>query len=220
MYSDDEYFDDEIHFETNKNGKYIVKVKGLRDGKIKLANENDSEKKFKTKTYKIKKGQTLKIPIQLKNNDFVHEFEITDNHDNSKDFSIYNNSDGTNSIMSSMDASESSERANKSSNDDSYQASLDKRKDNWNNSPDGDAIHVSKVWQDGHTAFVAVNEDDWDSLSESDKNTFISDWTDRIQDLYKMSDKNGTTSVQVVSSSNTIHILAHGNGAGGVKVDD
>ena len=65
VYNDDEDYSDEIHFESNKDGKYIVKVKGLHNGKIKLANKDDSEEKFQTRTYKIKKGQTLKIPIQL-----------------------------------------------------------------------------------------------------------------------------------------------------------
>lgn len=108
IYNDDEDYSDEIHFESNKDGKYIVKVKGLHNGKIKLANKDDSEEKFQTRTYKIKKGQTLKIPIQLKGDDLVHNFEITDNNDNSKDFSIYNNSEKANSIADSMSANESS----------------------------------------------------------------------------------------------------------------
>lgn len=106
------------------------------------------------------------------------------------------------------------------SNNDSYQSSLNKRKDNWNSSSDGEIIQVSKVWQDEHTTFVAVNEDDWNSLSETDKDSFTSDWTNSIQDIYKMSDKNGTTSVQVVSSSNHDHMLAHSSGSGSVKIDN
>lgn len=219
VYNDDEDYSDEIHFESNKDGKYVIKVKGLHDGKIKLANKDDSEDKFKTRTYKIKKGQTLKIPIQLKGDDLVHDFEITDNNDNSKTFSIYNNSNAANSIADSMSTSESLEDQPNSASG-SYDDSLKARMKNWNNSSDGDAIHVSKVWQDGHTTFVAVNEDDWDSLSSSDQYTFTSDWTNSIQDMYKMSDKNGTTSVLVVSSSNHYHTLAHGNGAGSVKVGD
>ena len=35
-----------------------------------------------------------------------------------------------------------------------------------------------------------------------------------------MSDKNGTTSIQVVSSSNHDHMLAHGTGSGKVEIDD
>lgn len=123
MYSDDEDYNNEIHFETNKDGKYTVKIKGLQNGKVKLKNADDSQEKFKTQTFTIKKGQTLKIPITLKSDDLVHDFELEDSNDNTKAFSIYNNSDAANSIADSMSNSESLESENDKTNSNFEKAS-------------------------------------------------------------------------------------------------
>lgn len=117
IYSDDEKYEDGIRFESNGDGKYTVKVRGLHNGKIKLANKDDDQEKFQTRYYKIKKEQTLKIPIQLKGDDLVHDFKITDNNHHSKTFSIYNNSGTANSIANSFSESEKN-----ASNDDKSDA--------------------------------------------------------------------------------------------------
>lgn len=123
IYSDDDDYNGEIHFDSNKDGKYTVKIKGLQNGKVKLKNADDSQEKFKTQTFTIKKGQTLKIPITLKSDDLVHDFKLEDSNDNSKKFSIYNDSDSANSIMNSMSASESSESENDKTNSNFEKAS-------------------------------------------------------------------------------------------------
>jgi hypothetical protein len=123
IYSDDDDYNGEIHFDSNKDGKYTVKIKGLQNGKVKLKNADDSQEKFKTQTFTIKKGQTLKIPITLKSDDLVHNFKLEDSNDNSKKFSIYNDSDSANSIMNSMSASESSESENDKTNSNFEKAS-------------------------------------------------------------------------------------------------
>lgn len=209
--------DDDGDYQTDGNGNFELKIKALKPLSVKVTCEDNEVKSFKPATIKLKAGQVTTIPIALANDEMVPTFVLKSSNGYKKKIDVYNNSDAVNSSMS---AKESSEATSESANDDSYQASLDKRKDNWNNSSDGEVIQVSKVWQDMHTTFVAVDEDDWDSLSEADKDSFTSDWTNSIQDIYKMSDKNGTTSIQVVSSSNHDHTLAHGSGSGSVKIDN
>ncbi|MFR5007980.1 MAG: hypothetical protein ACLUB8_01135 [Limosilactobacillus vaginalis] len=224
IYSDDDDYNGEIHFDSNKDGKYTVKIKGLQNGKVKLKNADDSQEKFKTQTFTIKKGQTLKIPITLKSDDLVHDFELEDSNGNKKDFSVYNNSDIANSIADSMSESNKEDKSNnnesESSTNDSYQDSLNARKDNWNSSSDGDAIKVKKVSQELHTTIITVDEAEWDSLSIADKISFLEDWNDSVKKIYSMSDKNGTTSIQVVSSSNKYDMLGHCTPSGKAKVDD
>ena len=209
--------DDDEDYQTDSNGNFNLKIKALKSSSIKLTCEDNEVKSFKPKTLNLKRGQTVSIPISLSTDEIVPTFVIKASNGYKKEFDLYNNSKAVNSSMS---AKESSEAASESASDDSYQASLDKSKDNWNNGPDGEAIQVSKVWQDMHTTFIAVKEEDWNTLSETDKNSFTSDWTSSIQNIYKMSDKNGTTSIQVVSSSNHDHMLAHGTGSGKVEIDD
>lgn len=116
VYSDDNDYDGEIHFDSNRNGKYIVEIKGLQNGKVKLKNADNSQKEFKTQTFNIKKGQIIKVPITLKGDDLVHDFKLEDNNENTKKFSIYNNSDAANSIADSMSDSESSKSENDKTN--------------------------------------------------------------------------------------------------------
>ncbi len=205
----DDRVDGDLIFDTNEDGNYTLKLKGLEDGAVTISNsENDKV----IKTIDVHKGKIAKTKIHVPKSKDEYELVATDGNEHSKDFTIMNDSDEHIGKDTSDDSSDDSNS--------SYQDSLNARKDNWNSSEDGDTIHVSKVWQDGHTAFVAVNEDDWDSLSTEEKNSFTDDWTSNIQKLYQMSDKGGTTSVQIVSSSNKYHMLAHGTGSGNVKIDD
>lgn len=153
IYSDDNDYDNEIRFDSNKNGDYTVKVKALRNGKVKLQNANSDEEAFKAKTYNVKKGETLKIPIHLKNDDFVHEFELSDNNDNSKDFSIYNNSDAANSSVNSMSASESAEEASESTNGE-------------DNSTDNSSVSLKK-YSSNSKAAAATNKDFQNSANDA-----------------------------------------------------
>lgn len=209
-------------YQTDKNGNFDLKIKGIEDGTVKITCEDNEVKSFNSKIISLKKGQIVSIPIELSTDDLVPTFILTASNGYHKKLELYNNSDTVNSSMSEKESSESqTEKESESQNSsDSYQASLNTRKDNWNNSSDGDVIHVAKVWQDMHTTFIAVNEEDWNTLSEADKNSFTSDWTSSVQDIYKMSDKNGTTSIQIVSSSNHDHMLAHSTGSGKIKIDD
>lgn len=59
----------------------------------------------------------------MKSDDLVHDFKLKDSNDNSKKFSIYNDSDSANSIMNSMSASESSESENDKTNSNFEKAS-------------------------------------------------------------------------------------------------
>ena len=103
--------DDGVRFETNKNGDCTIKIKGLKNGTVKLETDSASadDENFKTKHIKLQKGKVIKEKIHLKDTDFVHDFELSDKNDNTKDFSVYNNSAAANSSISSMDSSESSE---------------------------------------------------------------------------------------------------------------
>lgn len=123
VYSDDNDYDGEIHFDSNKNGKYIVKIKGLQNGKVKLKSADNSQEEFKDQTFNIKKGQIIKVPITLKDDDLVHDFKLEDSNDNTKEFSIYNNSDTANSIADSMSNSESLESKNDKTNSNFEKAS-------------------------------------------------------------------------------------------------
>lgn len=203
----------DLIFDTDEDGNYILKIKGLEDGQVTISDDNDKT----IKTVDIHKNKTEKVKIHVPKNEDEYNLVATDDNDHSKGFTIMNDSD---SHIDSNTSDDDSDSSSSSTKDSSYQASLDARKNNWNSSSDGDTIHVSKVWQDKHTAFVAVNDDDWDNLSESEKYDFANDWTDNIQKIYSMSDKNGTTSVQIVSSDNHYHMFAHSNGAGKVKLDD
>lgn len=111
MYTDDDVYDDGVRFETNKNGDCTIKIKGLKNGTVKLETDSASadDENFKTKHIKLQKGKVIKEKIHLKDTDFVHDFELSDKNDNTKDFSVYNNSAAANSSISSMDSSESSE---------------------------------------------------------------------------------------------------------------
>ena len=117
VYNDDEVYSDGVRFDSNKNGEYTVKFKALQNGKVKLENADDTQNKFKTKTFNVKKGQTVRVPITLTGEDLVHDFELVDNNDNTKEFSIYNNSEAADSIASSMSESESLDSQNDSSSD-------------------------------------------------------------------------------------------------------
>lgn len=204
----DDRVDGDLIFDTDDSGNYTLQIKGLEDGEVTINTDEDKA----IKTVDIHKGKVSKVKIHVPKNEDEYELVAKDNNDHSKDFTIMNDSDEHIGKDTSDDSSDDSNS--------SYQDYINARKDNWNSSEDGDTIHVSKVWQDGHTAFVAVNEDDWDSLSTEEKNSFTDDWTSNIQKLYQMSDKGGTTSVQIVSSSNKYHMLAHGTGSGNVKIDD
>lgn len=138
IYSDDDDYNGEIHFDSNKDGKYTVKIKGLQNGKVKLKNADDSQEKFKTQTFNIKKGQTLRIPIILKGDDLVHDFELEDSNDNTKDFSIYNNSDTANSIADSISESD--------------------KEDNSNNSEGKSSTETNKKYKNGKDVANAIND--------------------------------------------------------------
>ena len=53
---------------ANKNGKYTLKLKANKDGKITVTSKSDPNTNFKTKTYNVSSGETIKVPLTVKNN--------------------------------------------------------------------------------------------------------------------------------------------------------
>ncbi|KAB7487786.1 hypothetical protein F7Q97_30370, partial [Klebsiella michiganensis] len=47
IYNDDEDYDDEIKFDSDKQGQYTLKIKGLQNGTVTIKNDDDSEESFK-----------------------------------------------------------------------------------------------------------------------------------------------------------------------------
>lgn len=90
---------------------------------------------------------------------------------------------------------------------DPFNASLQKSVDNWNGGDN--SINVKKAWYKDHTTFIAVDIDDWDSLSTSEQQDFADNWLQSVQGLYRMSGKKGGTNVMIVDSNNHDHMLAH-----------
>lgn len=127
IYNDDEYYNDEIKFDSDKQGQYTLKIKGLQNGTVTIKNDDDSEESFKPVKVKLKKGKISKYTIKLADSDLVHDFVITDKNDHNKKFEVYNNSDAANSSMSSMrSASESSSSTSTTSTADLDQALADR----------------------------------------------------------------------------------------------
>lgn len=52
---------------ANKNGKYTLKLKANKDGKITVTSKSDPNTNFKTKTYNVSSGETIKAPLTVKN---------------------------------------------------------------------------------------------------------------------------------------------------------
>lgn len=52
---------------ANKNGKYTLKLKANKDGKITVTSKSDPNTNFKTKTYNVSSGETIKVPLTVKN---------------------------------------------------------------------------------------------------------------------------------------------------------
>lgn len=100
---------------------------------------------------------------------------------------------------------ESAESASKPA--DAFTASLQKSVDNWNNGDN--SLNVEKAWYKDHTTFIAVDIDDWKSLSPSAQQDFADNWLQCVQGLYRMSDKKGSTNVMIVDNGNHDHMLAH-----------
>lgn len=127
IYNDDEDYDDEIKFDSDKQGQYTLKIKGLQNGTVTIKNDDDSEESFKPVKVKVKKGKISKYTIKLADSDLVHDFVITDKNNHNKKFEVYNNSDAANSSMSSMrSASESSSSTSTTSTADLDQALADR----------------------------------------------------------------------------------------------
>lgn len=127
MYNDDEDYYDEIRFDSNKQGQYTLKIKGLQNGNVTIKNDDDSQEHFKPVKIKVRKDKISKYTIKLADDDFVHDFVITDGNGHSKTFKVYNNSDAANSSMSAMSSSsESSSSTSTTSTADLDQALADR----------------------------------------------------------------------------------------------
>ena len=157
MYNDDDDYDDEIKFDSDKQGQYTLKIKGLQNGTVTIKNDDDSEESFKPVKVKVKKGKISKYTIKLADSDLVHDFVITDKNNHNKKFEVYNNSDAANSSMSSMrSASESSSSTSTTSTADLDQALADRLNEEKGNDAAWSKF-VDNVTYDGDNITIELN---------------------------------------------------------------
>lgn len=167
MYNDDDDYDDEIKFDSDKQGQYTLKIKGLQNGTVTIKNDDDSEESFKPVKVKVKKGKISKYTIKLADSDLVHDFVITDKNNHNKKFEVYNNSDAANSSMSSMrSASESSSSTSTTSTADLDQALADRLNEEKGNNAAWSKF-VDNVTYDGDQITIELN-DQSDALTDSE----------------------------------------------------
>ena len=167
IYNDDEDYDDEIKFDSDKQGQYTLKIKGLQNGTVTIKNDDDSEESFKPVKVKVKKGKISKYTIKLADSDLVHDFVITDKNNHNKKFEVYNNSDAANSSMSSMrSASESSSSTSTTSTADLDQALADRLNEEKSNNAAWSKF-VDNVTYDGDQITIELN-DQSDALTDSE----------------------------------------------------
>ena len=167
IYNDDEDYDDEIKFDSDKQGQYTLKIKGLQNGTVTIKNDDDSEESFKPVKVKVKKGKISKYTIKLADSDLVHDFVITDKNDHNKKFEVYNNSDAANSSMSSMrSASESSSSTSTTSTADLDQALADRLNEEKGNNAAWSKF-VDNVTYDGDQITIELNASS-DALTDAE----------------------------------------------------
>lgn len=63
---------------ADKNGKYTLKLKANKDGKITVTSKSDPNTNFKTKVYNVKANEVVKVPLTVK----------TDSNNSAADFYI------------------------------------------------------------------------------------------------------------------------------------
>ena len=119
IHTDDNVYSDRLSFDTNSNGDFTLKIKGLYSGKITLSPQDSSDKKvFKKQTVNLKKGQTYQKNIHLDKNTPALDLEIEDSNVHSDDVEI------TNDSKAYDQASSASESESKSAEASSNAASL------------------------------------------------------------------------------------------------
>ena len=93
----DDRVDGDLMFDTNEDGNYTLKLKGLEDGPVTIRNsENDKV----IKTIDVHKGKIAKAKIHVPKSKDEYELVATDGNEHSKDFTIMNDSDAHLSIDS------------------------------------------------------------------------------------------------------------------------
>ena len=86
----DDRVDGDLMFDTNEDGNYTLKLKGLEDGPVTISNsENDKV----IKTIDVHKGKIAKTKIHVPKSKDEYELVATDGNEHSKDFTIMNDSD-------------------------------------------------------------------------------------------------------------------------------
>lgn len=82
--------DGDLMFDTDDDGNYTLKLKGLADGPVTISNsENDKV----IKTLDVHKGKITKTRIHVPKSKDEYELVATDGNEHSKDFTIMNDSD-------------------------------------------------------------------------------------------------------------------------------
>lgn len=123
--SDDD--DDDIYFETDSQGNYNVTLLGKRNSKITIKNENsdDGDQQVNIHT-KIRKGQTLKVPVHLNDDTIILHLIVKDSDGHKKSFAIGNESDAYNSSSKAESESLAQEESDDSTSSSSSDSSTTK----------------------------------------------------------------------------------------------
>lgn len=150
-------------------------------------------------------GISVSMPQKKSDNKAASSSSRTSHVQKHKHKSSSSSSSSSSSASSSSSQAESAESVSKPGN--AFTASLQKSVDNWNSGDN--SINVKKAWYKDHTAFIAVDIDDWGSLSTSEQQNFADNWLQSVQGLYRMSGKKGGTNVMIVDNDNHDHMLAH-----------
>lgn len=207
---------DDLSFDTNDDGDYTLKLKGLGDGQVIISTNEDK----KLKTVDIRKDKTSKVKIHVPSDTGEYELIATDNGNHSKEFTIDNLSeDYLNRDTSDDDSSDEAYDADDYTDGEQYQKSLDTRVKHWNEDDSDDSVRVSKAWKDGGKTIVAVNASDWDDLTNAQQYAFTRDWAKATHNMSGMVLDGDSTTLRVVSSSDHSHVLARGTKSGKVAVE-
>lgn len=92
VYNKDDKVNGDIGFDTNGNGKCVIKVKGLADGTVVVKNDDD-DYSFKDQIVKVEKGKVTKAVIKQPEKQDVHDYVLDEGAGHHQKFSIFGNND-------------------------------------------------------------------------------------------------------------------------------
>jgi len=92
VYNKDDKVNGDIGFDTDGNGKCVIKVKGLADGTVVVKNDDD-DYSFKDQIVKVEKGKVTKAVIKQPEKQDVHDYVLDEGAGHHQKFSIFGNND-------------------------------------------------------------------------------------------------------------------------------